>query len=172
MMASPHGAQIFLRPMTLADLAQVNEIEQVSFSTPWPENAFHYELTQNQSALCWVAAWTEHGQAPIVVADIVVWLILDEAHIGTLAVHPNYRGRGIAQRLLARALLESVVGGATHAYLEVRASNQAAQNLYEKFGFERVGIRPKYYQDNQEDAVMMTLTPLATEKLAQLAQPG
>jgi ribosomal-protein-alanine N-acetyltransferase len=165
-------AHLHLRPMTLADLDQVNTIEQTSFPTPWPENAFYHELTQNQAALCWVAEWGEPGQSPIVVADIVIWIILDEAHIATLAVLPEYRGRFIGQRLLARALLEASKAGATQALLEVRVTNQAAQKLYRKFGFEVVGIRPGYYQDTQEDALLMTLTPIVAEKLALLLEPG
>ena len=161
-----------MRPMTLADINQVNAIEQVSFPTPWPETAFYYELTQNKTALCWVAEWIEADQTPILVADIVIWLILDEAHIGTLAVRPEYRGQSIAQRLLARALVEAARSGATHALLEVRVSNQAALNLYRKFGFEVVGIRPGYYHDTQEDALLMTLAHLDPEKLAVLVGSG
>lgn len=171
-MPNPEGARIHLRPMTLADLDQVNAIEQVSFRTPWPENAFQYELIQNQTALCWVAEWIEPDRPPMIVADIVIWMILDEAHIGTLAVHPEYRGRSIAQRLLAKALVEATSSGATHALLEVRVSNQAALNLYRKFSFAVVGERPGYYLDTGEDALLMTLTPLEPEKLADLAEPG
>jgi len=158
--------------MTLADLAQVEEIERVSFPTPWPENAFHYELTRSRNALCWVAEWIEPGQEPLVVADIVIWVILDEAHIGTLAVRPGYRGRGVARRLLAHALLKSAQAGATHAFLEVRESNQAAQNLYKKFGFVRVGVRKGYYQDTREDAILMNLDALDLDELAELAESG
>ena len=161
-----------LRPMSLVDLDQVEAIDQVSFPTPWPKEAFHYELQQNPNSLCWVAEREEPDQAPIVVATIVVWLILDEAHIGTLAVRPGYRQEGIAQRLLARTLLEAAHLNATQALLEVRVSNQAAQNLYRKLGFKVVGLRKGYYQDNHEDAVLMTLTPFDPEKLADLADPG
>ncbi len=168
----PAGPQINLRPMTLADLDQVEEIDQASFPTPWPKKAFRYELEQNQNALCWVVEWIEPGWDPVIVAAIVIWLILDEAHIGTLAVRPGYRGQGIAQRLLARTLLESGGSGATHAMLEVRASNQAAQQLYLKFGFESVGIRRNYYQDTQEDAILMTLGNIDPKKLADLAYCG
>ena len=171
-MSIPEGARIHLRAMTLADLDQVNAIEQVSFSTPWPENAFKYELFHNKNSLCWVAEWTEPDRTPRIVADIVIWMVLDEAHIGTLAVHPDYRGRSIAQMLLAKALLEAAHSGATHALLEVRVSNQAALNLYRKFGFAVVGERPGYYPDTGEDALLMTLTPLEPLRLANLAKPG
>lgn len=168
-----HGwAQTILRPMTLADLNQVEEIDQVSFPTPWPKEAFHYEVKENPRSLCWVAERELPGQKPIIVATIVVWLILDEAHIGTIAVRPGYRQQGIAQRLLVRVLLEAMRSGATHALLEVRVSNLAAQNLYKKLGFEVVGFRKGYYQDTQEDAVLMTLARLDPEKLANLADHG
>lgn len=171
-MASTEGAHVNLRPMTLADLHQVEEIEQASFPTPWPKKAFQYELTSNRTALCWVAEWNPAGQDPIIVATLVIWMILDEAHIGTLAVRPGYRRQRIAQRLLAKGLIESARSGATHALLEVRESNQSAQELYQKFGFDVVGTRPGYYQDTQEDALLMTLAPLDPDRLAQLAKPG
>jgi ribosomal-protein-alanine N-acetyltransferase len=172
MMPHPEGAHIHLRPTTLADSDQVNAIEQASFRTPWPADAFQYELMRNQAALCRVAEWIEPDHPPMIVADIVIWMILDEAHIGTLAVHPEYRGKFIAQRLLAKALLDAISSGATHALLEVRVSNQAALNLYKKFGFEVVGERPGYYLDTGEDALLMTLSPLKPDKLADLAEPG
>jgi len=99
---------------------------------------------------------------------VIVWLILDEAHIGTLAVHPEYRGRSIARRLLAKVLLEATRLGATHALLEVRASNHDALHLYNKCGFAVVGVRKGYYQDAGEDALLMTLNPLVPEILAEL----
>ena len=168
----PEGSRLVLREMALADLDQVEAIDQVSFSTPWPKQAFHYELTRNQNAICWVAEWVEPGQQPVVVAAIVVWLILDEAHISTLAVHPEYRRRGIAQQLLAKVLLVCAQTGAAQVYLEVRANNHAAQRLYHKFGFVAEGIRKGYYQDTGEDAVLMTLSSLDLEKLAELIEGG
>lgn len=161
-----------LRPMSLVDLDQVEEIDRLSFQLPWPKDAFLYEIKQNPDSLCWVAEREVHGQMPIIVGTIVIWLILEEAHVGTLAVRPGFRQEGIAQRLLAKALLEAAQSSAAYALLEVRASNQAAQNLYKKFGFEVVGLRKGYYQDTQEDAVLMTLTDLHPEKLADLADPG
>lgn len=172
MAEAPEGSGLVLREMALADLDQVEAIDQVSFPTPWPKQAFQYELTRNQNALCWVAEWAEPGQQPVLVAAIVVWLILDEAHISTLAVHPGYRQRGIAQRLLAKVLLECAQTGAAQAYLEVRANNHAAQSLYRKFGFDAVGIRKGYYQDTGEDAVLMTLASLDPGNLAELAEGG
>jgi ribosomal-protein-alanine N-acetyltransferase len=88
-------------------------------------------------------------------------LILDEAHIATLAVHPDYRNRGIATRLIESVLLEAEEKGARKAMLEVRTSNQAAQSLYQKFGFQVVHRRRKYYIDNKEDALLMNLDNLS-----------
>lgn len=165
----PEG-QVFLRPMTLSDIDQVVAIDQASFPTPWPEDAFHYELVRNRSSLCWVAEWAVKGNPPEIIASIVVWLVLDEAHIGTLAVKPGFRRRGVAQYLLARVLLACAQRGARQALLEVRESNQAAQNLYHKFGFEKVGLRHGYYKDRHEDAILMTLASLDERKLADLVK--
>jgi [ribosomal protein S18]-alanine N-acetyltransferase len=164
--------QVHLRPMTLADLNQVELIDRVSFPTPWPRDAFHYELKRNRSSICWVAECANPEGGLFLVGSIVVWLVMDEAHVATLAIKPGFRQRGVAQVLLASSLLESLKWGATRAMLEVRAGNQAAQNLYRKFGFEAVGLRQDYYKDTHEDAILMTLEQLDEEKLAQLADHG
>jgi len=91
---------------------------------------------------------------------IVVWFIIDEAHIATLAVHPSYRGFGVAKCLLTTALKSALDKGMKLATLEVRANNHAAQALYRHFGFENVGQRRRYYRDNNEDAIIMTLNHL------------
>jgi ribosomal-protein-alanine N-acetyltransferase len=91
---------------------------------------------------------------------IVIWLLVDEAHIATIATHPDFRRQGIAGRLLLHALSEVKKEGATHSVLEVRKSNTAAQEMYRKFGFIESGRRPHYYRDNREDAVLMTLQEL------------
>ncbi len=165
----PEG-QVSLRPMTLDDVDQVTAIDRASFPTPWPDDAFHYELTRNRSSLCWVAEWAAKENSPEIIASIVIWLVVDEAHIGTLAVNPGYRRYGVAQYLLAKALMACGENGARKALLEVRESNQAAQNLYLKFGFEEVGLRRDYYKDTHEDAVLMTLESLDEGKLADLAK--
>lgn len=165
-------SRINLRPMTLADLDQVEAIDRASFSTPWPRDAFLYELKRNRSSICWVAEWINPDGVSVLVGSIVIWLVLDEAHIGTLAVKPGYRLRGISQYLLTGALLECIRRGSKQAMLEVRAGNEAAQQLYQKFGFEQVGLRRDYYKDTHEDAVLMTLAPLDKEILVDLASRG
>jgi ribosomal-protein-alanine N-acetyltransferase len=159
------AVQVDLRPMTLADLPQVEALDRQAFPTPWPENAFRYELTRNPHAICWVAEQSGH-----LVGDVVVWLVVDEAHIATLAVQEDLKQHGIGQRLLAHALLLCHESGAISAMLEVRESNLAAQSLYHKFGFVDVGLRKGYYQDTHEDAILMTLTPLNPDRLARLEQ--
>lgn len=146
--------------MRIEDLAAVHQIDCLSFSLPWPANAFRYELLENPNSRLWVAEIERDDGTGVVVGAIVVWLVVDEAHIATLAVHPDYRRHGIATQLLRTALRECARLGMRTATLEVRASNLAAQALYHKFGFEVVGRRRGYYQDNQEDALIMTLSDL------------
>ena len=88
---------------------------------------------------------------------LVAWLLVDEAHIATIAAHPDFRRQGIAGRLLIHALEFMKNEGALTSVLEVRESNRAAQEMYRKFGFEESGRRPRYYRDNSEDAILMTL---------------
>ena len=164
----PFERVIYIRPMSLEDLEQVREIDQASFTMPWPESAYRFELQKNPASLLWVAETRLPGEKSNVVGMIVVWLILDEAHIATLAVHPDFRRHGIGKRLLATALHQSIRKRVKEAMLEVRASNQAAERLYRGFGFEIVGHRKRYYQDNQEDAVLMTLRELGSNYLAWL----
>ncbi|MGC8856235.1 MAG: ribosomal protein S18-alanine N-acetyltransferase [Anaerolineae bacterium] len=142
---------LVIRKMTLADVPVVHEIDLLSFTLPWPEHSFRFEVTDNPAARCWVAEMDGR-----VVAALVIWLIVDEAHVATLATHPDFRRQGIARRLLAHALGEARREGARRAFLEVRASNQAAQDLYRSLGFVEDGRRPKYYKDNGEDAILMS----------------
>ena len=172
MPADPAGPQIILRPMTLADLPQVEALDRECFPTPWPEDAFRYELTKNPHAFCWVAEIESPTGQTEIVGDIVVWLVVDEAHVSTLAVSPSFRNQRIGQRLLAKVLQVCKEKGAVQSMLEVRKSNLAAQRLYLKFGFIAVGKRKGYYQDIKEDAVLMTLPILDDEELADLADAG
>jgi len=142
--------------MRLDDIDQIILIDRLSFSLPWPASAFRHELLNNPSSLLWVAELDLADGSPSVVGAVVVWMILDEAHIATLAVHPDYRRRGISQQLLVIVLRQAIERGAALATLEVRANNLAGQALYKQFKFEIVGRRPRYYQDNYEDALIMT----------------
>jgi ribosomal-protein-alanine N-acetyltransferase len=146
-----------IRAMQLADLEQVQAIDQLSFSMPWPASAFRYELVENTNSQLWVAEITQDDGEPQIIGAIVIWLILDEAHIATLAVHPDHRKNGVGSLLVATALREAIGAGAKMATLEVRVNNVEARRLYQHFNLEIVGRRPGYYQDNHEDALLMTI---------------
>ena len=149
-----------IRKMTVEDVPAVTALDQISFSLPWPERSFRFEVTDNPASRCWVAEVDGH-----VVGMIVAWLFVDEAHIATLATHPDFRRQGIAQKLLIHTLRYTFDEGAVSSFLEVRESNLAAQEMYRKFGYEDTGRRKRYYKDNDEDAILMTLSPLNVESL-------
>lgn len=150
---------IKIRKMKLQDLPAVIEIDQMSFTLPWPEQTFRYEVADNRAARCLVAE-TEDAK---IAAMIVSWVVVDELHIATFATHRDFRRQGIGARLLTEALNDARNVGARRAFLEVRASNEAAQAMYRKFGFKVSGRRGKYYRDNGEDAVLMILDSLEPE---------
>lgn len=145
-----------IRKMTAADVPAVSRIDRLSFSLPWPEHSFQYEVSENRVSRCFVAE-TENRQ---IAAMIVSWIIVDEMHIATIATHPDYRRKGVGERLLREAIADGIKAGARMAFLEVRESNEAAQTMYRKLGFASTGRRPRYYRDNGEDAILMTLEPL------------
>lgn len=148
-----------VRKMRIEDLPAVVQIDSSSFSLPWPESSFRFEVADNAAARCLVAE-TQAGQ---IAAMIVSWIVIDELHIATFATHPGFRRQGVGSQLLKDALDDASRAGARRAFLEVRASNAAAQEMYRKFGFEVVGRRPRYYRDNSEDAVLMTLEHMDTQ---------
>lgn len=172
--------------MALQDVARVHEIDMLSFTMPWSERSYRFELTKNENSIPWVAeikntaeihaaakaarpvaeSAAQPSTGQLVVGMVVIWAIMDEAHIATLAIHPDYRGLGIGSRLLARGLLEAFERGARFAYLEVRRSNVTAQRVYEKFGFQIAGMRPHYYKDNNEDALLMILDQLVPKTIS------
>ena len=154
MVARP-PVRLVIEPMTFEDLPAVQEIERASFTTPWPAHAYQAELETNKLARYLVVRLGRE-----VVAYAGIWLMVDEAHITTFAVAPAWRRRRIAERLLVAALDLSIARGAREATLEVRLSNLPARRLYEKYGFRPVGIRPRYYSDDHEDALIMTTEPL------------
>lgn len=153
--------------MALADLGVVAEVERLSFSNPWPVASYVQELSDNRNAHYFVACRAAPdrpgnggGRPPEVVGYGGIWMQYDEAHINTLAVHPRCRRRGIGERLLVRLMECALEVGAVDVTLEVRSSNDVAQRLYRKYGFEAVGDRRRYYSDNGEDALIMTTPDL------------
>ncbi|HOR86619.1 MAG TPA: tRNA (adenosine(37)-N6)-threonylcarbamoyltransferase complex dimerization subunit type 1 TsaB [Bacillota bacterium] len=141
---------IELMNMSFGDIDQVCEIENLSFAIPWSRESFESELSQNNLARYIVAK--VNGK---VVAYGGMWIILDEGHITNIAVHPDYRGQKIGEKLVEALLREAKESNAERITLEVRASNDAARKLYQKQGFTDGGIRKGYYGDNREDAIIM-----------------
>jgi ribosomal-protein-alanine N-acetyltransferase len=143
--------------MTVDDIPEVHDIERASFPVPWPIYAFRQELETNRMARYLVVR-----AGPETVAYAGVWLMVDEAHITTFAVLPAWRRHGLGARLLLEVLKLATGLGASVATLEVRLSNIAARQLYQKFGFRPAGVRPRYYSDNGEDALIMTTDVLGS----------
>ncbi|HXG24804.1 MAG TPA: ribosomal protein S18-alanine N-acetyltransferase [Chthonomonadales bacterium] len=140
---------VSIEPMRRSDIPAVSVIEHRCYTTPWQENAYYTELS-NRFA-CYLVARLD-GQ---IVGYGGMWVIMDEAHITTLAVDPPYRRRKIGERLLLELMEAAIARGASRATLEVREHNIAAQNLYRKYGFREAAIRKNYYTDNQENAIVM-----------------
>jgi ribosomal-protein-alanine N-acetyltransferase len=157
---------ILIRKMTAADLPRVHELEELCFAAPWPMRAFEHELNQSEVSRQWVAELGPDAKTPgLIVGAIVSWLVADEVHIATLSVDPAYRRQKIATRLICTALEEGLGKGAISSTLEVRAGNAAAQRLYARLGYQVVGRRGGYYQDNGEDAMLLTLNDLDQDHL-------
>ncbi|MBT2663097.1 ribosomal protein S18-alanine N-acetyltransferase [Bacillus sp. ISL-45] len=141
---------ITFRNMTVDDLDEVMEVELKSFTVPWSKEAFFNELTKNQFAHYLIVEVDQR-----VVGYCGVWIIIDEAHITNIALLPEYRGMKLGEALMAKVMELAREMGAFRMTLEVRVSNERAQNLYRKFGFEEGAIRKQYYTDNMEDAIVM-----------------
>lgn len=181
------GLNVRVEPMTVADLEQVLNIERLAFSSPWSVRAYEYELRYNEMARYFVArldttpsngSANGHGilgrlkrwfapeppaqpqPTPQMIGYVGYWLMAGEAHISQIAVHPELRARSYGELLLAFALRDAAKRSAHVATLEVRVSNHNAQQLYVKYGFEKVGMRKAYYSDNNEDAFIMTTPTL------------
>ena len=140
---------IAVRPLTLADLDDVDEIEQRAYATPWSRTMFASEIAK-ASSICLGAFEGER-----LVGYIINSRYVDAWHVMNVAVDPRYRRRGIATRLLDRLFEVTADDGRRGYTLEVRVSNEAAIALYERLGFERRGMRRGYYTDNREDALIM-----------------
>jgi ribosomal-protein-alanine N-acetyltransferase len=165
--------------MCEADVDQIMPIERLSFPAPWPASAYRYELLQNALSSYLVLRdrrseerprhrkprWPGKSAEPAlpVVSYGGFWIILDEGHISTIAVHPDWRGQGLGELMLVALMEAAILRGAGELTLEVRVSNLVAQNLYRKAGYVEVGWRKRYYHDNNEDALIMT-TPRVDEE--------
>ncbi|MCC5912276.1 MAG: ribosomal protein S18-alanine N-acetyltransferase [Clostridiaceae bacterium] len=141
---------IHIRKMKATDIKDVLVVENACFSTPWTKNAFEMEIKKNKLAIYLVATIEDK-----VVGYGGMWLVVDEAHITNVAVHPEYQGKKIGEAIVKGLTREAEEKGSERMTLEVRKSNIPAQNLYKKIQFIMCGIRPSYYSDNGEDALIM-----------------
>lgn len=144
---------IIVRKMIEDDIDAVLEIEKEAFTTPWSRESFLAEIKENLLAYYLVAE---------VEGNLVgyggIWLILNEGHITNIAVKEGYKGNCVGSHILEGLICYCLKIGIDNITLEVRASNIVAQNLYKKYGFVSSGIRPHYYSDNDEDAIIMWRT--------------
>ncbi len=150
---------VTLDVMRPSDLPEVMAIEGLSFSEPWTEEMFLHELSSERIAEVVVASVEERAGSRVA-GFLCAWIVAGELHINNIAVHPGYRRRGVASQLLEETLRRAKARGAEAGYLEVRASNDAAKALYERYGFKTVGRRRNYYDRPREDAVVMHKAPL------------
>jgi [ribosomal protein S18]-alanine N-acetyltransferase len=197
------ASSYLIRPMTIADIPQVTEIERESFPTMWPQTAYKRELQSNNMARYLVvsdvigdrngarpgiAAPAQEAGSPLggvitsfrrmlgrepapievppheeqLVAFLGLWFMLEECHVVTVAVREARRRQGLGELLVITAIELSLRKQQDVLTLECRVSNTGAQALYEKYGFRNVGVRKRYYTDNNEDAVVMTTPPIST----------
>ena len=140
--------------MTAADVDGMHQVEQATFAVPWSRASIEAELT-NPCARYLVAR--ENGE---VIGYAGMWLVIDEGHVTNVAVRADKRGQGLGKELMKRLIQLAADSGMIWMTLEVRRSNKVAQNLYHTFGFVDVGYRKRYYEDNQEDALLMGLEHL------------
>jgi ribosomal-protein-alanine N-acetyltransferase len=145
--------------MAIADVPEVSAIESRVFSDPWSADSFLAEIERRADIGYPVVI---KGESGTLLAYAVVWFIVDEIHIGNIAVHPDRQGEGIGTYLLEHILQEGRRRDMVYATLEVRASNVRALALYERFGFRKVAVRKSYYRDNREDALVLA-APLVPE---------
>ncbi|MGV3619578.1 MAG: ribosomal protein S18-alanine N-acetyltransferase [Archangium sp.] len=144
-----------IRRMTLADLPAVMEIEHQAFTNPWSTEMVKKELTQEWSTILLIEESSASGWQ--IRAFSIFWLVTDEVHILNVATDGAVRRRGFGRQIMEASLAVGRAQKCVKAILEVRRSNDAAQSLYRSLGFRMVGMRPAYYQDNREDAVVMIL---------------
>ncbi len=138
------------RYMKEEDIDQILEIEHASFATPWSREAFYNEIYNNKFAVYIVLEEDDK-----IIGYCGAWVVIDEAHVTNVAILPAYRGRHLGEALLRKMMTVAKDMGARSMTLEVRVTNNVAQSLYRKLGFQNGGIRKNYYTDNQEDALVM-----------------
>ncbi len=157
-MAKPIATEQFsIVPMELTHLDEVLQIEEKSFPTPWSRYAFTCELLDNDFARYFCLMHDDR-----IVGYMGLWVILDEAHITNVAIHPDYRNRRLGELLMREVAWRCQTFGIVRMTLEVRVSNYPAQSLYKRLGFVSAGTRKGYYTDTKEDAIIMWKDLLST----------
>jgi len=165
-----------LRYMRLPDIPEVSAIDRMAFDPPWSPRSYQYEVTESNYSHMVVLEKTSDERKPVsnwrrIIGNFGVlpestsvimgygglWNIVDEAHISTIATHPQFRGKGWGEVLLVGMIRRALTLNAAYIVLEVRVSNVVAQNLYKKYGFVNVGTKTNYYHSNNEDAYDMRL---------------
>lgn len=141
---------VYIRKMKNTDINHVLEVEESSFTTPWPKDIFYREITENIYAHYFVVELNKE-----IIGYAGLWIVIDDAQITNIAVKPNFRGYKIGEKLFRHVFNHAIQKGVKRLSLEVRVSNVVAQRLYRKFGLVPGGIRKSYYTDNQEDAIIM-----------------
>ena len=142
--------RLLIEPMRPEDVSTVVRIENATFVSSWPDNAFRQELEENKLAHYFTARY--NGE---LIGYGGIWVIMEDSHITTIGVHPEHQGKKFGEALLLIMLESAIERGAAWMTLEVRVSNEAAQRLYRKYGFTVVSTRRGYYTDNQESALVM-----------------
>lgn len=143
-----------IRRMRPEDLETVMHVERLAFAHPWSTELFRRELDHDWSTVLLAEERADDGSV-VLLGFVIYWLVHDEVHVLNVAIHPAQRRRGVARALLHACLRDGQAHGAVLATLEVRKSNEAALGLYKGLGFRAVGMRPNYYVDEGEDAVVM-----------------
>jgi|SRR5699024_9678731 len=142
---------ISIRDMRIEDVPKVMNVDAGSFPAPWTKEIYEQELIENDFAYYFVMT----TESEDIIGYVGLWIIFDDAQITNIAVHEDYRGKKIGEKLFAFALSYAFQRGAQKLSLEVRPSNLVAKNMYHKFGLKKGGIRENYYPDNGEDAIVM-----------------
>jgi ribosomal-protein-alanine N-acetyltransferase len=150
--------------MANEDLDEIMPLERQVFADPWTRRMYLSDLADNPLATYRVIRPGVSATLPPILGWGGFWLLVDEAHIATVASHPQYRGCGLGQALMVALLDKARERGARVATLEVRASNLPGQKLYDKLGFDIVGTRRGYYRDG-EDGLIMTTPSLAEPEI-------
>lgn len=140
---------IIIRSMTMDDVDSVYVVEEDCFVYPWSKESIKKELKNN------LARYLVAQLDDKIVGYVGVWFVVDEGHITNVAVHSEYRGKKIGDKLVKEMVELCNKNHIVAMTLEVRSSNTVAQNLYRKYGFKMGGIRKEYYSDNKEDAIIM-----------------